>query len=115
MPKGHKGFLPDDPNINRKGRPLSPDKAFEKVVDLLEDLQFHPAKELVRMYRVTRDEKIKAQILFKLLSYVEGKKADAKDSKAPTKPETPEESKRNAEKQAELIKKLEADAQKKPE
>ncbi len=94
---------------------MNPDKAFQKVVDLLEDLQFHPAKELVRMYRVTRDEKIKAQILFKLLGYVEGKKADQKDPLSPKKPESPEESRKNAEKQAELLKQLEADATKKPE
>lgn len=108
-------FQKGDPRINRKGRPLGPDKAFQKVVDLLEDIQFHPAKELVRMYRITRDEKIKAQILFKLLAYVEGKKADQKDPHSPKKPESPEESRKNAEKQAELLKQLEADAQKKPE
>lgn len=108
-------FAKGDPNINRKGRPLSPEKAFQRVVDLLEEIQFHPAKELVRMYRTTRDEKIKKDILFKLLSFVEGKKADEKSPTAPKKPESPEESKKNAEKQAELLKQLEADAQKKAE
>lgn len=115
MPQGHKGFVPGDPNINRNGRPMNPDKAFEQVVVLLEKLQFHPAKELVRMYRTTKDEKLKAQILFKLLGYVEGKKADQKDPPSPKKPESPEESRKNAEKQAELLAKLEADAQKKSE
>lgn len=109
-------FEKNDKNINRKGRPHGPDKALERIVALLETMQFHPGKELVRMYRTANlDANTKARILFELLKYVEGKKADQKDPQPKEKPTSPEESRKNAEKQAELLKKLEADAQKKPE
>ncbi len=108
-------FKKNDKNINRDGRPLSLDHKLEKVLDLMEELHFHPAKELITLYRKTKNEGLQAKILVDLLKFVEGKKADQKDPLPPKKPESPEESRKNAEKQAELIAMLEADAQKKPE
>lgn len=109
-------FKKNDKNINKEGRPANPDQTLERLLSLMSRLRFHPGRELLRMYRnpMIKDE-LKAKILMELLSYAEGKKAISKDPEGPPKPLTPEESKRNAEKQAELIKALEADAQKKPE
>ena len=106
-------FKKDDKNINREGRPLSLDHKLERVIDLMEELRFHPAKELVVLYRKSKDERVQTKILVELLKFVEGKKADQKDPQSPKKPESPEESRKNAEKQAELMKKLEAESQKK--
>ena len=108
-------FEKNDKNINREGRPVSLDRSLEKIVRLLEKMQFHPGTELVRLYRKSQDDGVKTKILFELLKYVEGKKADQKDPPPSKKPFSPEESRKNAEKQAELLKKLEADAQKKSE
>ena len=109
-------FEKNDPNIDKRGRPANPDKVLEKVIDLMERSRFHPAKELIKMYRNTNLEThVRAKILLELLKYVEGKKADQKEPPLPKKPISPEESRKNAETQAELIKKLEADAQKKAE
>lgn len=100
-------FEKGDPRINRKGRPLKPENRLARILQVLEDVQFHPAKELIVLYRQTKNEKLKRQILLDLIKYMEGEKKPIADLGAPT---TVEDSKKKAETTHELLKKLEAEA-----
>lgn len=103
-------FKKGDVNINRKGRPLTPEHKLERVLQVLEDVAFHPAKELVSLYRTTQNDNLKKQILVILLDYTEGKKKTVEDTEAP---QTIDTSKKNAEKAHELLQQLEDETQKK--
>ncbi len=102
-------FTKGDPRINRKGRPLGPEKALARVLQVLEETQFHPVRELIKLYKDTPDDKLKKQILVILLEYMEGKKKATEDVDAPTTPDT---SKQNAEAAHKLLDELESESQK---